>query len=278
MTEPAIIYGRISTTFERQGRSIEAQDPLLRTYCQRRGVTIGVDDQDQPLTFADEVSGTIPMSKRPAGALVCRAIAQGLAKHLIITATDRLGRRAAQMIAFGEWCEKEGVALHIVCEFGELDYSSPGGRAMFQMLCVFAENQQRSIVSNIKRVLDHKRANNELCGTVPYGKRAVGTGQFKRRGDREIEIKLLEDDPQEQHWLRQMIAWREAGESYPGIARALNALNVPTKIPAGTPIKTNKGEPALSSGRWSQGNVQHVLHNSYTRALIEQLKAAKLAA
>ncbi|HVY68927.1 MAG TPA: recombinase family protein [Verrucomicrobiae bacterium] len=274
----AVIYGRVSTSFDRQGRSIEAQDPRLRAYCQRRGLAIGEDRAGQPLAYFDEESGTIPIARRAGGALVCRALTDGLASHVIFTSVDRLGRRVSQMTAFTDWCEGRGVTIHAVDEVGEIDFTSIHGRMMFQLLCMFAENQQRTIVRNIQKVFDEKRANNELCGTVPYGYRAVPTGRHKLRGETRVEIKTLEEDPAQQHWLRQMLAWKAEGMSYPAIARQLNALGVPAKTPKGTPFKDRHGNQRLSSGEWSQGNVHHVLHNSYTRALAATLGDDKLAA
>src|ERR1051325_10751682 len=101
------------------------------------------------------------------------------------------------------------------------------------MLSMFAEFERDMIVQRIQDRMAQKRTNGELCGTVPYGKIAVGTGRFNPKTEK--EIMRLEPCPEEERWILQINYWRRSGYSK-RIAQELNRLGVPTKIPKGTPI------------------------------------------
>src|ERR1041385_9247089 len=135
------------------------------------------------------------------------------------------------------------------------------------MLSMFAEFERDMIVQRIQDRMAQKRTNGELCGTVPYGKVAVGTGRFNPKTEK--EIMRLEPCPEEERWILQMDQWRRSGYSYKRIAQQLNRLGVPTKIPKGTPICIGKDPVTREkiiqphSGQWRTGNVAGVLLNPY---------------
>ena len=143
------------------------------------------------------------------------------------------------------------------------------------VLAYAAQMELDRIRERIKTVLDHKANKGELIGTVPYGFDAVETGAVTSKG---VRVRRLVSNLTEQHWLLQMIEWREHGLSYNQIARRLNQLGVPTKSGSGNIIhyrpsrRWPKGRTLITSGRWQCGNVAGLLHSKHVQRLFETSK------
>jgi DNA invertase Pin-like site-specific DNA recombinase len=265
----ATIYRRVST----EKQNLGTQEKICFDYAALKGFEVPPEN-----VFDDEdTSGTIPLARRRGGSRLLARIqasrgqgdggteGQGDIQHVIVSKLDRLGRNAEDLLRTVRQFTEIGVCVHFVDMGGEiLTTQGPIGKMMLTMLAGFAEFERNMIVTRISDRMKVKRDRNELCGTVPYGWNAVPTGQITPKG---IAIRVMEENPIEQGWLRHMLKLRRAGLSYARIAQDLNSRSVPSKMPAGTKIKDNRGRERLSSGLWSQGNVQHVLQNKHTQGL-----------
>jgi len=67
--------------------------------------------------------------------------------------------------------------------------------------------------------------------TIPYGWNAVATSQVSAK---DVAIRKLESNNEEQKWIHIMHQWRKTGMSYDRIAKELNRMGVPPKTPKGT--------------------------------------------
>ena len=152
-------------------------------------------------------------------------------RHLIVAKLDRLGRSLVDLQLRIQELEDAGVTVHF-CNLPLPMDDTPMGKLMrklfLQMLSMFAEFERDMIVQRIQDRMAQKRTQGELCGTLPYGKVAVGTGRINAKTGK--EIMRLAPCPEEERWLLQMDAWRRSGYSYKRIADELNRLGVPTKI------------------------------------------------
>lgn len=261
-----VLYGRVSTNFVRQGNSIELQDDRLRRYCQWKDIQVAE-------VFHEDTSGTVPFLERPMGAAVWRDwLGCGRAHHLILTCVDRLGRNAADMLAFFERCDKASIRVHLVDLGAAIDFSDPNGRLFIQLMALFAENERLRIVDRITRTLTNLRAQGYAVGKEPYGWRHAGTGEFRDRGGSRVERKRVEENPDEQGFLRWMVELRLAGHTYAGIAVQLNQAGVPPKTRTGTVLNVGSGRTSVAHGRWTASGVESVLTNGYTRAKYTDLQ------
>jgi len=267
----AAIYGRVST--DQQTESLDAQDAKCLDYARLKGFDVPRD-----LMFADEdVSGKVPIHERRAGQRLFQALVNGYAlpgqlavqhpvKHLIVAKLDRLGRNAESMLAVWRWSQDQAVVIHIV-DLGGETITSQGyaGKLIFGVLSLFAEFERELIRDRVQQSLDRKVKAGELIGTVPYGSDAVATGRATAKGK---PIRALVDNHDEQRWLRQMVDWRGRGWGYERISKELNRLGIPTKRPAGLPVKHQGRIIGVTSGQWQAGNVAGVLQSKHTARLV----------
>src|SRR5438477_187421 len=121
------LYLRVSTGEQ----TIENQDRELRDAARRHGWTIAT-------VFKDEgISGAKGRDKRPAFDRLCRAMVRREFDLVAAWSVDRLGRSLQDLVAFLGEVQGSGIDLYLHRQ--GLDTSTPAGKALFQMMGVFAE-------------------------------------------------------------------------------------------------------------------------------------------
>lgn len=244
----ALFYGRFSTDQQDMVR----QTRMFDDYSMRIGV--------QPVAppFLDPAtSGSVPMRDREHGAALLAAITEhaGRGIAVITTEQDRIGRDTLDIIGTIRAIWEAGAVPHFIAEGGPLERNAENELKM-EIRATIAQYERNKTRDRIRHHLAGKIAAREYTGGYePYGKIKVPTGRFTSKGK---EIFELVDHEFEQHWLKQMRRWREAGWAYQAIAAELNRLNVPTKIAKGTPVKRN-GEFRPHTGLWQAGNVANAI-------------------
>ena len=116
------------------------------------------------------ISGSVPREDRPAMKALLREIARRRIDMVMTWAVDRLGRSLVDLLGFlGELHAKSiGLYLH---QQG-LDTTTPAGRAMFQMLGVFAEFERSMIRERVLSGIARARATGTKSGNA-IGRPAV---------------------------------------------------------------------------------------------------------
>ena len=138
MTKRVALYARVST----DGQSVENQLEELREVAKRHGWQIVV-------TFADRgVSGTKGREGRPEFDRLLKAVARRDVDMVAAWSVDRLGRSLQHLVPFLSDLQAKGVDLFLLRQ--GLDTSTPSGRAMFQMLGVFAEFEAAMIRERVR--------------------------------------------------------------------------------------------------------------------------------
>lgn len=176
-------YIRVSTEEqERSGLGVEAQQIAIEAECERRGWTV-------------ELIADLGRSGKEVNPELRRALdllASGQADGLMVSKLDRLARSVRHASAIINDAQERGWNLIVLDN--ALDLSTPGGRAMANMLATFAELERDLISTRTKEALAARARRGE-----PNGRRSA------------IPAGLL----------RRIVLSRDAGASFSRIAREL---------------------------------------------------------
>ncbi len=157
MAKRIALYLRVSTA----GQTVENQRRELTTVAKRHGWRI-VD------TFKDHgVSGAKGRDKRPGYDRLRSGISRREFDMVAAWSVDRLGRSLLDLVQFLGELHAKGVDLYLHQQ--GIDTSTPAGKAMFQMMGVFAEFERAIIVERVKAGLSRARAQGKRLGrpTLP---------------------------------------------------------------------------------------------------------------
>lgn len=145
-------YLRVSTgeqTTENQRRELDA-------VAERAGWTVVEVYEDAG------ISGAKGRDKRPAFDKLLKDATRRRFDLIAAWSVDRLGRSLPHLVHFLEEIHKLGVDLYLHKQ--GLDTTTPAGKAMFQMLGVFAEFERAMIQERVKAGLARARANGTTLG------------------------------------------------------------------------------------------------------------------
>ncbi len=151
-------YARVSTT---NGQTPENQLSRLRDVAAKAGWTV-VEE------FVDHgISGAKGRDKRPAFDRLCKAITRRDVDIVMAWSVDRLGRSLQDLVGFLGDLEAAGV--HLYLDRQGVDTTTPGGKALFQMMGVFAEFERAMIRERINAGLARARKHGTKSGR-PIGR------------------------------------------------------------------------------------------------------------
>lgn len=162
-TPRVALYARVSTDSQTVANQLQA----LRDAGQRLGWQI-VDE------FTDKgVSGAKGRDQRPQFDKLLKAVTRGEFDLIAAWSVDRLGRSLTDLLSFLGELHAKGCDLYLHQQ--GLDTSTPAGRAMFQMMGVFAEFEREMIRERVTAGL--RRA--KVAGVV-IGRPRVGDATEQR--------------------------------------------------------------------------------------------------
>jgi len=152
MSQPkrVAIYVRVST----DGQTVENQKRELEIVAARHGWEVAGVFSDQGISGAKE--------KRPALAQLLQGIARKDFDVVAAWSVDRLGRSLQHLLGFLGELRAKGVDLYLHQQ--GVDTSTPAGKALFQMLGVFAEFERAMIVERVHAGLRRARAQGKSLG------------------------------------------------------------------------------------------------------------------
>ena len=138
MTKTGALYLRVSA----DEQTVEMQRRELLAAVELHGWRV-VDE------FVDEgISGSKGRDQRPAFDRLCKAIVRHEFDIVAAWSVDRLGRSLQDLVGF--LGEVHGAGGDLYLDRQGLDTSTPAGKAMFQMLGVFAEFERSMIVQRVR--------------------------------------------------------------------------------------------------------------------------------
>jgi len=146
------IYLRVSTAEQ----TIENQERELRAIAERAGWQITA-------VFADEgISGAKGRDKRPGFDALLRAATRREIDMVAAWSVDRLGRSLQDLVAF--LAEIQGAGVDLYLHQQAIDTSTPAGRALFQMMGVFAEFERSMIRERVNSGIARAKAKGQRFG------------------------------------------------------------------------------------------------------------------
>ncbi len=151
----AVLYLRVSTL----DQTTANQERELRDVASRMGCEIVHVYKDHG------ISGSKGRDKRPAFDRLCKDAAQRKFDVVMAWSVDRLGRSLQDLIAF--LSELHALRIDLFLHQQGLDTATPAGKAMFQMMGVFAEFERAMIRERVKSGLERAKAQGKILGRPP---------------------------------------------------------------------------------------------------------------
>lgn len=152
MAKRVALYVRVST----DGQSTQNQLEELQQVVRRHSWEIVA-------TFADRgISGAKGREERPGYEALWQAVVRKEVDLVAAWSVDRLGRSLQDLVGFLGELKAKGVDLYLHQQ--GLDTSTPAGKAMFQMMGVFAEFERAMIVERVKAGLRRARKEGRIGG------------------------------------------------------------------------------------------------------------------
>ena len=148
----AVLYLRVSTL----DQTTTNQERELREVAERMGVTIVKVYKDHG------VSGAKGRDKRLAFDKLCRDAARREFDMVMAWSVDRLGRSLQGLVEF--LSELHALRVDLYLHQQGLDTTTPAGKAMFQMMGVFAEFERAMIQDRVRAGLARARSEGKQLG------------------------------------------------------------------------------------------------------------------
>ena len=151
----AVLYLRVSTL----DQTTANQERELRDVAGRVGCEIVHVYKDHG------ISGAKGRDKRPAFDRMCRDAAKRQFDMVMAWSVDRLGRSLQDLVGF--LSELHALRIDLFLHQQGLDTTTPGGKAMFQMMGVFAEFERSIIQERVRAGLARARSEGKKLGRPP---------------------------------------------------------------------------------------------------------------
>lgn len=159
----AVLYLRVSTDEQTTANQREA----LHAVAERKGWQVVAEYEDAG------ISGSKGRDHRPAFDVMLTAAASPRKKFDVVMtwSVDRLGRSLNHLV--GALSELHTAGIDLFLHQQDVDTTTPSGRAMFQMLGVFAEFERSIITSRINAGIARVKATGVTKSGKPVGRPRV---------------------------------------------------------------------------------------------------------
>jgi DNA invertase Pin-like site-specific DNA recombinase len=151
----AVLYLRVSTL----DQATANQERELREIAGRIGCDIVKVYKDHG------VSGAKGRDKRPAFDALCRDATKRQFEMVMAWSVDRLGRSLQDLVGF--LSELHALRIDLFLHKQGIDTTTPAGKAMFQMMGVFAEFERTMIQERVRAGLARARSEGKRLGRPP---------------------------------------------------------------------------------------------------------------
>jgi len=166
----AALYLRVSTV----DQTTANQERELRDVAVRMGCEIVKVYKDRG------ISGAKGRDKRPAFDNLCRDATKRQFDNIMAWSVDRLGRSLQDLVAF--LSEIHALRIDLYIHQQGLDTTTPAGKAMFQMMGVFAEFERAMIAERVRAGMARARENGTKSGNAIGRPRIDGKVEEEIRG------------------------------------------------------------------------------------------------
>lgn len=181
MQKRVALYVRVSTN----DQTTKNQQRELKEVARRHGWKIVEVLEDAG------ISGAKGRSQRPGLDALLKGVARREFDIVAVWSVDRLGRSLQDLVGLLQELHAKGVDLYLHQQ--GVDTTTPGGKALFQMLGVFAEFERALIRERVRAGLARAKAEGKRLGRPRLGKDIEVKIRAERRkgtGIRRIATKL----------------------------------------------------------------------------------------
>jgi DNA invertase Pin-like site-specific DNA recombinase len=204
----AIGYVRVSTDKQAdRGVSLEAQTEKIKAMA-----VVQSADLAEVIVDAGESAKSLD---RPGMERLLTMVDARAVDVVIIAKLDRLTRSVKDLAELLERFTRRGVSLVSVAE--SLDTGTAAGRLVLNIMTAVSQWEREAIGERTRDAMQHKRANGERVGTIPFGFRMTEDGS------------RLEQDPAEQDVLARIHELKASGRTLREIADELNRQGYKTR-------------------------------------------------
>jgi DNA invertase Pin-like site-specific DNA recombinase len=151
-TKRVALYARVST----DGQTCENQLQALREVVSRSGWTVVAEYVDQG------ISGAKGRAERPQLDALLRGATRRQFDLVAAWSVDRLGRSLQDLV--GLLAELHSLSIDLLLHQQGIDTTTPAGKAMFQMMGVFAEFERAMIRDRVNAGLARAKAQGKKLG------------------------------------------------------------------------------------------------------------------
>ncbi len=173
----AAIYARVST---KNGQTPQNQILRLREVADKAGWEVVEEYVDRG------ISGSKGRDKRPAFDRLCKAATRREIDVVMAWSVDRLGRSLQDLVAFLSELQASKVDLYL--DRQGIDTTTPGGKALFQMMGVFAEFERAMLQERVKAGLARAKAQGKTFGRPRISGKAERAIQDARAAGKSIRV------------------------------------------------------------------------------------------
>jgi DNA invertase Pin-like site-specific DNA recombinase len=167
VTKRVAIYARVSTGEQTTANQLRE----LRAWAKNAG-------HEVVKVFEDKgISGTKGRDERPGFDAMLKAAARREFDTLAVWSSDRIGRSMPDLLETLQTIRGAGLGLYLHTQ--ALDTSTPAGRALYQMLGVFAELEREMIVARVNAGLARAKANGTKSGKAIGRPRKASDGEIR---------------------------------------------------------------------------------------------------
>ncbi len=164
----AAIYARVST---KNGQTPQNQIIRLRDVAAKAGWEVVEEYVDRG------ISGAKGRDKRPAFDRLCKAATHREIDVVMAWYVDRLGRSLQDLVAFLSELQASSVDLYL--DKQGIDTTTPGGKALFQMMGVFSEFELAMIQERIHAGLARAKKDGTKSGR-PLGRPKISDAKCRK--------------------------------------------------------------------------------------------------
>ena len=239
------LYVRVSTINQIDKDSLKTQEDRLKAFCKANGINSFKVYRDAGFSAKD--------TKRPALETLFKDIKDGKVSGVFVVKLDRITRSIKDLIHLTEFFNKHNIKFVSISE--SIDTSTAMGRAMQNLLGIFAQLEREVTAERVAIDMQHRAARGKWNGgIVPYGYtiQKLLIKKFKNKGieiNRALEIcpeeKKLFVDPEEASVIKRIFETFLKTNSVRKTTIQLNNRG----------IKTRKGE------LWSKTTIHRILSN-----------------
>lgn len=183
------LYARVST----DGQTTENQLRELREVASRHGWQVIEEYVDQG------VSGAKGRGQRPQLDRLLKAVVRKEFDLVMAWSVDRLGRSLQDLLSLLSELHSKSVDLYLHQQ--GIDTTTPAGRAMFQMMGVFAEFERSMIQERVRAGLQRAKASGKTLGRPKVAReveqkirayREQGTGIKKTASELGVSVSVVQ--------------------------------------------------------------------------------------